>query len=59
MPKAIIGLKGGEINKLNDYPCPLPNIRIYLPLFESSMIKFFTEPFDTLPLKFNINALSN
>lgn len=54
IPRPIIGLNGADIYKLNDSPSPFPNIKIYLPLLESYTIKFFTEPLDTLPLKFSI-----
>jgi hypothetical protein len=54
---AVIIFKGEEIYKLKVYPGPLPNISTSLPLFESYIIKFLTEPTETLPLKFNIYAL--
>lgn len=51
------GFNGAEMYKLKHYLFELfPNIKIYLPLFESYTRKFFIDPSLTLPPKFNINA---
>lgn len=56
IPKAKNGLRGPDIKILKFYNTAFPNMRIYLPLLLSSTIKFFTDPFLTLPPKFSIYA---
>lgn len=48
------GLRGPEIYRLNASLKDLPNMSISLPLLESSIIKFLTDPCLTLPLKLSI-----